>query len=103
MRKLIFIISLFLISLTLKATEGIEEINYCTWMGIAANTIARNRDIGIDQNNLVGSYLEQGNNYDEQIVIITLIDRVYVLQKQMDVDTVTLETESACLGAFLNN
>ena len=103
MRKLIFIVGLCLSSLSSKAMDYFEDINYCTWMGSAANVIVKNLDLGINEYDLIGRYLKHGDSYDEQIIIISLIDRIYSSQKHNDFDMVTLQAESACMSAMLNN
>ena len=79
-----------------------QQTHYCLWVADAANVIVRNRDLGIDKSFLIEKYLEQGNESDEQAIVIHLIDRIYGAHKDKDVDAVTLETKSECLGMLIN-
>ena len=101
MSKFILILGLIFFSHLSKAENYFVDINYCTWMGTAANIIAQNRDLGINRNDLIKNYLMQGNDYNEQIIIIDLIDRIYGPQKHDDVDMVTLQAESKCMSGLL--
>ena len=101
MSKFIFIL-LILFSHLSEAAEYYVDINYCIWMGTAANIIAKNRDLGIKKNDLIKNYLIQGDDYNEQIIIISLIDSIYGPQKNEDADMVTLQTESKCMSGLLS-
>ena len=101
MNKFILIFGLIFFSHLSEAENYFVDINYCTWIGTAANIIAQNRDLGINKNDLIKNYLMQGNDYNEQIIIIDLIDRIYELQKHNDVDMVTLQAESKCMSGLL--
>ncbi len=103
MRKIVLIISLFSLCTLLEGRDYYQELDYCTWMGNATNIVAKNRDLGIDEFSLIGKYLEQGNDYKEQVVIISLIDQVFSTQKDTDADAITLETKSECLGSFFES
>ena len=103
MKKFILIIGLLLLALTVKAWDFHDyskELNYCDWMGNAAYIVAKNRDIGIEKNSLIGIYLDQVSNYDEQAIVINLIDHIYGPLKDKNADNVKLETESECLGTI---
>ena len=103
MKSFIFIIVLFNVSHTLNASDSyIKQTHYCLWVANVANVIVRNRDISVDKSILIKKYLEQGNEPDEQAIIIYLIDRIYDTKRNKNVDAVTLETKSECLGTFIN-
>ena len=95
---------LFLI-LTAKAWElrdNSEELNYCEWLGNAAYTVAKNRDIGVEENVLIGEYLNQSDNYTEQALVINLIDQIYGALKNKNADDLKLETKSFCLETIFS-
>ena len=102
MKKIILLAGLVLLSLTAKASDYYEQLNYCSWMGKAAYAVAKNRDLGIDEYSLIGKYLAQGNDYDEQVIVISLIDRAYGTQLHKNADNIELETKSECLGEIFS-
>lgn len=102
MKKVIIIVGLLLISLTLKAADYYEQLHYCSWIGTAASAVAKNRDLGIDEYSLIDLYLKQGDSYAEQVIVLSLIDRIYGLQKDEDADMISLNTKTECLGKVLS-
>ncbi|MGI9227845.1 MAG: hypothetical protein ACR2PU_03545 [Gammaproteobacteria bacterium] len=85
------------------ASEYYEELNYCSWMGNAAYAVAKNRDLGMDEYSLIEKYLKQGDNYEEQVIVINLIDRIYgplVYESAFDVK---IYTKSKCLGMLFSS
>lgn len=105
MKKFILIIGLLLLALTVKASyfyDYSENLNYCDWMGNAAYIVAQNHDIGIEEYKLIGKYIEQDGFYDEQVIVINLIDHIYGSLKDKNADNIKLKTESECLGAIFS-
>ena len=102
MKKLFLILVLLLYSFSISAENYHKDINYCTWMGNVANVIAKNRDLGINQFDLINYYLQQNSDYDEQMIVITLIDEIYVQQIDIDADMVALQTETTCMTRLLS-
>lgn len=102
MRKVIFVIVFLLIGYGADASSYYEQLNYCSWMSNAASAVAKNRDLGIDEYSLIKLYLEQDNDYIEQVVVLSLIDRIYGPQKDEDIDMISLEAKSECLGELLS-
>ena len=98
MWKIILTMVLVLFSFTSKASNYYEQLNYCSWMGRTAYIVAKNRDLGIDEYSLIEKYLAQGETYDEQVIVISLIDRAYGAQLNKNADNIELETKSECLG-----
>ena len=106
MKKYVFSIGLILLlTLTAKAWElndNSKELNYCKWLGNAAYIIAKNRDIGIEENLLIGEYLKETGNYTEQALVINLIDQIYGPLKDQNANDLKLETELFCLETMLS-
>ena len=103
MKKFIFIIGIFLLSFSSNASEYFEELNYCSWMGSAAYTVAKNRDLGMDEYSLIEKYLKQGDNYEEQIIVINLIDRIYGPLVYESAYGVKIDTKSKCPGILFSS
>ncbi len=58
--------------------EGHPEITrFCSWKANAARVIAMNRDVGLNEYKLIGSYLDQKNEHEEQKIVLSLIDKIY--------------------------
>ena len=53
------------------------DSTYCEWVGQAANIIAENRNNGMSEFDLMENYLDQNQSYEEQKVVIPLIERIY--------------------------
>ncbi len=105
MKKFILIIGLLLLALTVKASyfyDYSENLNYCDWMSNAAYIVAQNRDIGIEEYKLIGKYIEQDGFYDEQVIVINLIDHIYGSLKDKNAYNIKLKTESECLGTIFS-
>ena len=102
MRKVVFILGLILLSLAVSASYNHQQLNYCSWMGDAASAVAKNRDLGIDEYGLISIYLKQNDDYAEQVVVLSLIDRIYGPQKNESVEMIALDTKSVCLGELLS-
>jgi len=82
--------------------DNSKELNYCEWLGNAAYIVAKNRDIGIEENILIGEYLKQDDSYTEQALVMNLIDQIYGPLKDKNADDVKLETVSFCLETIFS-
>ena len=75
MKTLILLIAAINLSVTMQQANANSA--YCEWVGSAATIIAENRDNGISEFDLIENYLHQDQSYQEQNVILPLIERVY--------------------------
>lgn len=103
MKKFIFIIGILLLNFAANASEYYKELNYCSWMGNAAYAVAKNRDLGMDEYSLIEKYLKQGENYEEQVIVINLIDRIYGPLAYESAYDVKIDTKSKCLGMLFSS
>ena len=103
MKNFILIIGIFLLSFAAEASEYNEELTYCSWMGNAAYAVATNRDLGMDEYSLIEKYLKQGNSYEEQVIVINLIDRIYGPLVNESANNIELDTKSNCLGTLFSS
>ena len=78
--KTLFII-IALLNVTLMTNFTLADGQYCEWLGNAAGIVAQNRDNGLEEYDLIKNYLHQNQSYQEQKTILSLIDRVYQLEK----------------------
>ena len=82
-------------------SEGHPELNkFCMWKASAAQVIAMNRDIGLDETEIIAQYLKQENDYNEQIIVLNLIDRIYGTYEYVTHDTIYSQTNKTCLRDF---
>ena len=82
------------------AGEHPEIVRFCTWKANAARVIAMNRDIGLDEVQLTGYYLEQNNSYDEQKIVLDLISKIYGTYQFVSNDTIYSQTRKTCVRDF---
>lgn len=79
------------------ADEQREFKNFCMWKASAAQTIAMNRDIGVGETEIIDLYLNQGDDYNEQVVVMNLIDKIYGNYEFVAHDTIYAQTNDVCL------
>jgi len=79
------------------ADEQREFKKFCMWKASAAQTIAMNRDIGVNETEIIGLYLNQGNAYNEQVMVLNLIDKIYGNYEFVTHDTIYTQTNEVCL------
>ncbi len=82
------------------ADEHPEISRFCTWKASAARVIAMNRDIGLNEVELIGHYLDQGNSYEEQKIVLGLIDKIYGPYEFVSNDTIYSQTRKTCIRDF---
>lgn len=102
MKKIIFTILLLALSISANAKHGHSEPAFCEWLGDAANSIAQNRDNGIEEYDLIGKYLNEDKSYGEQSVVIPLIDRVYGIERNLEPNEVAFAEQQSCEVAFVS-
>ncbi len=94
--KYVLILILFIYSSISSAEINANGNTFCEWMGSAANSVALNRDKGIDEYELIDRYLKQGSSYGEQSVVIPLIDRVYNKKQTLSPDELAFAERRNC-------
>ncbi len=98
------VISAALLASSQAFAEGHPEITrFCSWKANAARVIAMNRDIGLKEVELIGHYLDQGNDYEEQKIVLSLIDKIYGPYQFVTNDTIFLQTRKTCIRDFYIN
>ena len=102
MRLLLITIFLLSLSITNYAANKSSEPAFCEWLGDAALAVAQNRDNGIDEYDLIGKYLSEDISYEEQSVVIPLIDRVYSIEGNMSPDDLAFAEQQRCEIAFVH-
>ena len=100
MLRIMTLCALLLSTSLLMAEEHPEFTRYCTWKANAARVIAMNRDIGLNEFELIGHYLDQANEYEEQKVVLGLIDKIYGPYEFVGNDTIYSQTRKTCLRDF---
>ncbi len=79
------------------ADEYPEMKRFCMWKASAAQIIAMNRDFGLNETEIIGQYFNQETAYNEQVVVLNLIDRIYGTYEFVTHDTIYLQTNKTCL------
>ena len=82
------------------ADEYSEMKKFCMWKSSAAQVIAMNRDIGLNETEITSNYLKQENAYNEQVIVLSLIDRIYGTYAFVTHDTIYSQTNKTCLRDF---
>ena len=100
MLRMIGIITVVLSCSQIFAAGHPEITQFCTWKANAARVIAMNRDIGLKEIDLIGHYLDQGNSYEEQKIVLGLIDTIYGRYEFVTNDTIYLQTRKTCMREF---
>jgi len=77
-----------------------EITRFCVWKANAARVITMNRDIGLNEANLISRYLEQGIGYEEQVIILGLIDKIYGPYQFVSNETIFSQTSKTCIRDF---
>ena len=70
---------------------------FCMWKASAAQVVAMNRDFGLNETEIIREYLNQETAYNEQVVVLNLIDRIYGTYEFVTHDTIYLQTNKTCL------
>ena len=69
---------------------------YCEWIGSAATIIAENRDNGLSEFDLIENYLNQNQSYQEQTIILPLIERVYTIERNISPNEIAIVEQQHC-------
>lgn len=99
LRTIVFFSVLLACSQSL-AEQHPEISRFCTWKANAARVITMNRDIGLTQVDLIGHYLDQEGDYEEQKIVLALIDKIYGPYEFVTNDTVFSQTKKTCIRDF---
>ena len=103
LRVLCFYLACFLILVIPNqafADEYFEMKKFCIWKSNAAQVIAMNRDIGLNETEITSHYLNQAHAYNEQVIVLNLIDKIYGTYAFVTHDTIYLQTNKTCLRDF---
>lgn len=100
MLRIIALIAFLLASSFSIAGEHPEITRFCAWKANAARVITMNRDIGFNESNLISHYLEQGVGYEEQVIILGLIDKIYGTYQFVSNETIFSQTRKTCIRDF---
>ncbi len=93
--------SLFLVFSSQSLAEEQRELKrFCMWKASAAQVIAMNRDIGLNETEIVGEFLKQQTAYNEQVIVLSLIDKIYGNYKFVTHDTIYSQTNKTCMREF---
>lgn len=103
MLRILALFTVLLVSGHSIADEHPEITRFCTWKANAARVIAMNRDIGLKEVELIGHYLDQGDSYEEQKIVLSLIDKIYGPYEFVTNDTIYSQTRKTCIRDFYNN
>ena len=82
------------------ADEHPEITRFCTWKANAARVIAMNRDVGLKEVDLIGHYLDQDGDYEEQKIVLDLIEKIYGPYEFVSNDTIFSQTQKTCTRDF---
>lgn len=91
---------LFLMCAQAFAEQHPEISRFCTWKANAARVITMNRDLGLDELELTGHYLAQPSSYEEQNIVLALIEKIYGPYEYVDNDTIYAQTRKTCVRDF---
>lgn len=83
-----------------RAEEHPEITRFCTWKANAARVIAMNRDVGLKEVDLIGHYLDQDGDYEEQKIVLDLIEKIYGPYEFVTNDTIFSQTRKTCARDF---
>ena len=89
-----------IISDQVAANEYSQLKRFCMWKSSAAQTIAMNRDNGLNKTEVISYYLNQKTAYKEQLIVLYLIDKIYGAYRFVTHDTVYLQTNKTCLRDY---
>ena len=103
MLRTITLVSTLLVCLQATAGQHPEIARFCMWKANAARVIAMNRDIGLKEVELIGHYLDQGGSYEEQQIVLALIDKIYGPYEFVTNDTIFSQTQKTCVRDFYIN
>ena len=100
MLRMITAVSFLAISFQVMAEQHPEITRFCTWKANAARVITMNRDIGLEELELTGKYLDQINSYEEQKIVLSLIEKIYGPYEFVDNNTIYSQTHKTCVREF---
>ncbi len=94
MKTLILLIAAINLGFTMQQANANSA--YCEWIGSAAMIIAENRDNGLSEFDLIENYLDQNQSYQEQTVILPLIERVYTTDRNTSPGEIAIVEQQQC-------
>ena len=100
LRLLLIFMLIVCYSTQLTAEEHPEINRFCMWKASAAQTIAMNRDLGLEEVKVMAYYLNQQTTYGEQKIVLGLIEEIYGPYKFDNNDTVYSQIQKTCLHEF---
>lgn len=102
MKALLLTALLLTISISVNAKHGYPEPTFCEWLGEAASSVAKNRELGMDEYELIGKFLSKDKSYGEQSVVIPLIDRIYGSGSDLRSNEIAFIEQQRCEVAFVS-
>jgi len=96
------IILLFVLFIPNPATadQQRELRKFCMWKASAAQTIAMNRDFGLEETTVINHFLNQKTEYREQVIVLHLIDKIFGTYEYVTHDTIYSQTNDLCMRNF---
>lgn len=94
MKTLILLITVINLSFSMQHANANSA--YCEWIGSTATIIAENRDNGLSELDLIENYLNQNQSYQEQTVILPLIERVYTNNRNTSPGEIAIVEQQHC-------
>ncbi len=94
------LVAILLTCLQASAAQHPEITRFCMWKANAARVITMNRDIGLKQVDLISHYLDQNSSYEEQKIVLALIDKIYGPYEFVTNDTIFSQVQKTCIRDF---
>ncbi len=103
MLRVYLCISMLLLSCLSFADDHPEIKRFCAWKANAARAIAMNRDVGLEEVEVISHYLNQESEYEEQKIVLALIEKIYGTYEFVTNDTIFSQTRETCVRDFYIN
>ena len=76
--KLTFMLALlYVVNSAANAHVSQNDTEFCEWVSRVASAVTENRSNGMDEHQLIATVLKTNADYNQQSVIIPIIDRIY--------------------------
>ena len=96
--KLTFMLALlYVVNSAANAHVSQNDTEFCEWVSRVASAVIENRSNGMDEHQLIATVLQTNADYNQQSVIIPIIDRIYREENNLNTQAQALIEYQNCI------
>ena len=88
---------LYLVNSAANAHVNQNDTEFCEWVSRVASTVTENRSNGMEEHQLITKVLKTNADYNQQSVIIPIIDRIYREENNLNPQAQALIEYQTCI------